>query len=376
VEGYLDVIVLHQAGFSNTVSPMGTALNEDQLRYLKKYTRRIVLALDADAAGEKATLRGLDLARNALDHADELVFDAHGLLRHEARLEADVRVTTMPPGMDPDEVVLKDAEEWQRILDRAKPIVVHVMETLAANANIDDAKVKADIVSQVQPLIEDVPSPVERDAYRQQLARLLHLDEHTLLGTQRVRETPRRRRTRVDALPQDQQPRGEVKPENRAYSLEGHCLGLLLHQPDLLYALDRSLQQSKLDHLTSDDFDSVDHHQIAALFMKALAQDELETLPFVQQSLPDELKEQLARLLTLRHFEEEKNEDKILEDLIRSVMNLRLIRVNEALGQLRYLQQEEPESPADKQAWMTKTLEYTLLRGKLDQALARSVLTS
>ena len=253
---------------------------------------------------------------------------------------------------------------------------MHVMETLAANANIDDAKVKADIVSQVQPLIEDVPSPVERDAYRQQLARLLHLDEHTLLGTQRVRETPRRRRTRVDALPQDQQPRGEVKPENRAYSLEGHCLGLLLHQPDLLYALDRSLQQSKLDHLTSDDFDSVDHHQIAALFMKALAQDELETLPFVQQSLPDELKEQLARLLTLRHFEEEKNEDKILEDLIRSVMNLRLIRVNEALGQLRYLQQEEPESPADKQAWMTKTLEYTLLRGKLDQALARSVLTS
>jgi DNA primase len=376
VEGYLDVIVLHQAGYANTVSPMGTALNEDQLRYLKKYTRRIVLALDADAAGEKATLRGLDLARNALDHADELVFDAHGLLRHEARLEADVRVTTMPPGMDPDEVVLKDAEEWQRILDRAKPIVVHVMETLAANANIDDAKVKADIVSQVQPLIEDVPSPVERDAYRQQLARLLHLDEHTLLGTQRVRETPRRRRTRVDALPQDQQPRGEVKPDNRAYSLEGHCLELLLHQPDLLYALDRSLQQSNLDHLTSDDFDSADHHQIAALFMKGLAQDELEPLPFVQQNLPDELKEQLTSLLTLRHFEEEKNEDKILEDLIRSVMNLRLIRVNEALGQLRYLQQEEPESAADKQAWMTKTLEYTLLRGKLDQALARSVLTS
>ena len=79
VEGYLDVILLHQAGFDNTVSPMGTALNEDQFRLLKKFTRRIVLALDADAAGEKATLRGLDLARNALDHETELAFDAHGL---------------------------------------------------------------------------------------------------------------------------------------------------------------------------------------------------------------------------------------------------------------------------------------------------------
>ena len=53
VEGYLDVIVLHQAGFTNTVSPMGTALTEDQLRMLKRFTRRIVLALDADAAGRK-----------------------------------------------------------------------------------------------------------------------------------------------------------------------------------------------------------------------------------------------------------------------------------------------------------------------------------
>jgi DNA primase len=378
VEGYLDVIVLHQAGYTNTVSPMGTALNEDQLRYLKKYTRRIVLALDADAAGEKATLRGLDLARQALDHADELVFDAHGLLRHEARLEADVRVTTMPPGMDPDEVVLGDAEEWQRILDRAKPIVVHVMETLAANANIDDAKVKADIVSQVLPLIEDVPSPVERDAYRQQLARLLRLDERTLLGTQRVREkSPRRRNTRVDALPQDQPAKkSEFKPENRLYSLEGHCLGLLLQKPETLYNLDRALQQSKLERLVVDDFANAEHQQLMALFMQALAQDESDTLTYIRQNLPAELQGQLTNLLTQKHFEEEKNEDKILEDLIRSVMNLRLIRVNEALNQLRYLQQEEPENLPEKQAWMKQTLEYTLLRGKLDQALARSVLTS
>ena len=381
VEGYLDVIVLHQAGYTNTVSPMGTALNEDQLRYLKKFTRRIVLALDADAAGEKATLRGLDLARNALDRADELVFDAHGLLRHEARLQADVRVTTMPPGMDPDEVVLQDPEEWQRILDRAKPIVVHVMETLAAHANIDDAKVKADIVAQVQPLIEDVPSPVERDAYRQQLARLLHLDERTLLGTQRIRQSPRRRNTRVDALPQDQPQAGQAKEpaakaESRTQSIESHCLSLLLDKPEMLYPLDRSLQQSNLEPLSAGDFEFAEHQLLATLVMDALAQDEMDVPAFLNQKLPDELEEQFTKLTTQKHFEKEKNEDKILDDLVRSIMNLRLIRVNEALNQLRYLQTEDAENSQEKQNWLTKTMEFTLLRGKLDQALARSTLTS
>ena len=75
VEGYLDVIALHQAGFPNVVSPMGTALTGHQLNLLKRYSPRIVLALDPDAAGSKATLRGLQVARQALESSDP-VFDA------------------------------------------------------------------------------------------------------------------------------------------------------------------------------------------------------------------------------------------------------------------------------------------------------------
>jgi len=377
VEGYLDVILLHQAGYTNTVSPMGTALNEDQLRFLKRYTRHIVLALDPDAAGEKATLRGLEMARQALDRADELVFDAHGLLRHEARLQADVRVTTLPEGKDPDEVVLQDPEEWQRILDHAKPIVVHVMETLASHANIDDAKIKSDIVAQVLPLIEDVPSPIERDAYRQQLARLLKLDERTLLGTQRVQESPRRRRTRVDAQRNEQLPaKGEVKPENRTYNLEGHCLELLLKKPDDLYALDRALQQSDLERLSVDDFENVDHQQIVKLLLLGLAQDEMDPFEYLQANLTPALLERFTVLTAKKSIEQEKNEGKILEDLIRTIMNLRLLRVKEALNQIRFMQQEEPETQEEHFAWQKMTLQYTLLRGKLDQAIGRPLLTS
>ncbi len=159
VEGYLDVIALHQAGFENVVSPMGTALTEDQLRLLKRLTRRIVLALDPDAAGQKAVLSGLEAARQALDRETELGFDARGLLRHEARLQADLRVASMPDGLDPDELVQRDPAEWQRLIEQAQPIVIHVMQALAAGRDLEDAKVKSEIAGQVLPLDRGHPQP-------------------------------------------------------------------------------------------------------------------------------------------------------------------------------------------------------------------------
>ncbi|MBC7877304.1 MAG: DNA primase, partial [Anaerolineales bacterium] len=193
VEGYLDVIALHQAGYENVVSPMGTALTEDQLRLLKKSSRRIVLALDPDTAGQKAVLRGLDAARSAMDREGELGFDARGLLRNEARLQADLRVASMPDDLDPDEIVARDKEEWKRLIENAKPIVTHVMDSLAAGQNLNDAKVKNQIAAQVLPLIEDLPSPMERDTYRQALARMLKVDERALMGTQAQGPVVRRR---------------------------------------------------------------------------------------------------------------------------------------------------------------------------------------
>ncbi|MEK6256666.1 MAG: DNA primase, partial [Chloroflexota bacterium] len=154
VEGYFDVIALHQAGYANTVSPMGTALTDDQIRQLKRYTRNIILALDADAAGNNATLRGLQVARQSMDHELDPVFNARGLLRNESRLQADIRVTTLPNEKDPDDVVNEDAKQWDAILNAARPIVVHVMETLAEGKDLEDPKVKSDIAKQVIPLIQ------------------------------------------------------------------------------------------------------------------------------------------------------------------------------------------------------------------------------
>lgn len=84
----------------------------------------------------------------------------------------------------------RNPADWSKLIENAKPIVVHVMETLATGRNLDDAKIKAEIAAQVLPLIEDVPNAIEREDYRQRLARLLRVDERALTGgapAQRVR---------------------------------------------------------------------------------------------------------------------------------------------------------------------------------------------
>jgi len=372
VEGYLDVIALHQNGFANSVSPMGTALNEDQLRYLKKYTRRIVLALDADAAGEKATLRGLEVARQSLDREEELVFDARGLLRHEARLQADVRVTTLPEGMDPDEVVLRDPAEWLRILESARPVVIHVMETLAAHADVDDPKVKSEIAAQVFPLIEDVPSPIERDAYRQRLARLLKVDERALIESAPATSRPARR----PSFRQPPRPKPGATVADSAkliQSLEAHVLQMLLRQPDALYILDRSLQAAGLSRFSADDFEQMDHQILARTILESLAQEDVDALAYIGEHVPESLQSMYDAMLAPLPLGEP-NEEKRSEDLIDTLLRLRNTRLKENINQLRYLQEEvQQQGEMRFDAYQKLISEYSLVIQRLNKARKQPV---
>lgn len=371
VEGYLDVILVHQAGYTNVVSPMGTALTEEQLRLLKRFTRRIVLALDADAAGEKATLRGLEVARQAMDHADVMAFDARGLLRHEARLEADLRVTTLPPGMDPDEVVLRDPAEWGRLVESARPIVTHVMETLAAAVNLEDPKAKAEVARQVLPLIEDVPDAVERDAYRQALARLLRVDERALAGMRAAPARPARRPAGgSSAPPKETKPQVlPAGPAQLAHSLERHCLGLLLRQPEVRWGLDRRLQEAGLQRLGPEDFEESDHQALVDLVFASLDQDDLDAPHYLREQVSEPLRPLMEELLKPAGKGDPQG-DRLLEDLGRSILRLRQVRINEGLNQLRHLQQElQDQGELKISGYQDLVLQYTQTREKLDRAL-------
>jgi DNA primase len=369
VEGYLDVIVLHQAGFTNVVSPMGTALTEEQLRLLKRYTRHIILALDADAAGQKATLRGLEIARQAMDHTEDLVFDARGLLHHEARLQADLRVTTLPPGQDPDDVVLSDPETWARLVASAKPIVVHVMETLAAERDLDDPKVKREIAAQVLPLIQEVPDAVEREDYRQRLARLLRVDERALQGVSPLKQRSRRVSKQMPAT--DPAMVLDVSPRVLVREMEAHSLRLLLRHPEDLYSLDRALQRAGLQRFSPQDYELAAHQALARLILEALAQDEMEPQQYLEQHAEGPLQQMLVDYLgPLSHGEPTAQQR--FEDLVRTIMNMRLLHIKEALQQFRFLQENERgEEASPESEWLTLIPHYVQQRARLEKALAQ-----
>jgi DNA primase len=369
VEGYLDVIALHQAGYENVVSPMGTALTEHQLRLLKRFTRRIVLALDPDTAGQKAVLRGLDAARQAMDREGELGFDARGLLRNEARLQADLRVAAIPDELDPDEIVARNKEEWTHLIEKAKPIVTYVMETLATGQNIIDPKVKNQIAAQVLPLIEDLPNALERDTYRQQLARLLRVDESALTGTQAQASSVKRSRG-----PQASQPKQAPEKPNAAVTVssskkvEAYIIAVLYKKPELLYRLDRLLQENGLIKLAVQDFEYTDHQMMFGLIREAVEQDNTEHHEFVVDAVPASL-QSLLQELDLETEKTERMEAKTLEELLRGVIKLRRVAAGENLNQLRYLQ-EEAQQVGDLRAasYQDLVLKQTRLLHSLDQA--------
>jgi DNA primase len=372
VEGYLDVIAVHQAGYENVVSPMGTALTEDQLRLLKRFTRKIVLALDPDTAGQKAVLRGLDAARQAMDREGELHFDARGLLRNEARLQADLRVASLPDNLDPDEIVARDPEEWARLIEAAKPIVTHVMETLAEGQDLRDPKVKSNIAVQLVPLIEDLPNPVERETYRQQLARFLKVDERALIGGQT--QTPRARRTRRHSDVESHKVDIEtVKTVSSSYKMELYCIGILFRRPELLHRLDRQLQEAGLQRLMDEDFGYTDHQILLDIIRQSLEQDQVDHHQFIVSHLPEALKELAGELLrqteTLGSLEE-----KILDELMRFVSHLRRKLADESIQQIRYLQEEAQEAGDSIRVreYSAQMNQLNLLRNTLDQASQQS----
>ncbi|OGN95142.1 MAG: DNA primase [Chloroflexi bacterium RBG_13_50_21] len=334
VEGYLDVIALHQAGFTNTVSPMGTALTEHQMRLLKRLTQRFILALDPDAAGDKATLRGLQIARQTMDRETEPVFDARGLLAHESRLQADIRVTTLPEGMDPDDVVKRDPAEWQRILESANPVVIHVMETLAAGRDVNDPKTKSEIANQVLPLVNEVPDPIEREAYRQRLARLIKVDERLLVGGEASGgRTTRRRPRSTQPAARESKPDFVIQAGNAL--LEAHCLGILIRRPELVFHVDRALNEEHLIRVSRLDFERAEYQVIFDLVEESLAQDRTEPMNFVLNRLSLPLMEIVDNLLE-RTDRLDPKEDRVLNDMMRALLEIRRRQVTEVMNQLHY----------------------------------------
>ncbi len=227
VEGYVDVLMAHQAGFGNVVAPMGTALTADQVGIIKKLTRSVYLALDADAAGANATLKGLQTLRDGMDTTVVPVPSPHGYIRWERELDGVIKIIALPPGRDPDEVIQADPAEWRALVAAALPLMDYYILHLTANLALGSAKGKAEAVDRLAPLVAAIANPVERAHYMQQVADKVGLAERVIRD---VVERVRRGKPgslRVE-LPRDM---GGLDGASTSLSAEDQLLSLLLRFP-------------------------------------------------------------------------------------------------------------------------------------------------
>ena len=355
VEGYMDVIQAHQAGFGNVVAQMGTALTEQQLQLLKRYTKRFVLALDADAAGQKATLRSLQVARETLDKDYEVRFDAHGLVRHEARLKADIRVVTMPDGEDPDSIIRADMTRWPLLLAQARPIVDYVIDTATADLDLTDAKAKSAVAQQVLPLILELGDPVEREHYRQLLARALQVDEMTL------RQMPTAQDGKRAVAPVVGQKQVVAKPvsgggrktavNNREANFLRHCL----QYPQLLLQINQQLRQARQPELGETDFGQVEDRALLGQMYQQLRYGVVAVRSELWDSSDDVLRERIKTLEKLPLIAESQL-DNLAEKLVHSVLDWRCDRIKQRNRELQQLLRVQREEVADQRDFYQQIL--------------------
>ncbi|MBI4837220.1 MAG: toprim domain-containing protein [Candidatus Portnoybacteria bacterium] len=192
VEGYTDVMMSHQAGIKNTVATSGTALTEEQLKIIRRYTENLILAFDMDIAGDTATKRGIDLAiangfnikiiqpaRNAASarHADASHADWPSVAGGPAKDRKEKK--------DPADIIKENPQSWLKAIDGAQGIIEFYFTNTFSQNNCQEPSGKKKIAKILLPLLKKISDPVERAHWIQELAKRLRVQEKLLAEAMR-----------------------------------------------------------------------------------------------------------------------------------------------------------------------------------------------
>ena len=286
VEGYMDVITAHQNGFNNVVASMGTSVTEKQVSILKRLTKNLAFALDADAAGEEATLRAVG---------------------YENTLDAEVRVIIMPGGKDPDDVIKEDARAWQKLLEEALPIVDYTFNMATAGLDLTTASGKSQAVDKLLPIVAEIKNPIRQAHYLQKLAQLLKVSERSIeAALARIKPKPGRIKPPKEGILTSRHPL-------LSSPVEEYCLALLLQYPELRNSARELLpeyfensenreifiawQQSDKIELVRERFEPEIHEHFDSLLTRQLLSDKIEQ-KYAECAL--RLREKFFRSLTMK----------------------------------------------------------------------------
>ncbi len=227
VEGYMDVLTAHQHDWQNVVGSMGTSLTEKQVEGIKRLTNNITLALDADLAGEEATLRGKAIL---------------------AYSNAEANVILLPPGKDPDQVIGEEPALWQKLVEQAMPILDFAFQSVISKVDINKARDKSLAVQKLLPSIYEIKDPTQKFHYVEKLARALKIETSAVEAALQKLKTAGKR-------PQPRKPPEQARLARQfvSSSIEERCLALLLQYREL-----RPLAQE----LSPEHFESTENREV------------------------------------------------------------------------------------------------------------------
>ena len=160
VEGYMDVISLHQRGITNVVAPLGTALTEQQGWLLRKSAEQIILSFDSDAAGLQAKLRALDILQN---------------------MGCDLRILQVEGAKDPDEYIVKYGNaRFQNLIEKASSIIEFKVKVLKKDLDLDNVNDKIKFLNEIAKLIAKVDNNIEREIYIEKIAKEYEISKEAI----------------------------------------------------------------------------------------------------------------------------------------------------------------------------------------------------
>ena len=218
-EGYMDVIALHQAGFTNSIACLGTALTQEQARLVSRYADEVVLSYDSDEAGQKATRRAID------------IFSKTGV---------KIRVLKLTGGKDPDEIIKKfGKEKFRSLIDGAANDIEYGILRERDKYDLESIDGKTKFLTAVSAILADA-NPIEQDAYAAKLASEMGISKDAIMQEIRrayKRKAEARRKNQFSEIVRETvSPKDEINPERakhlRAAKAEETLISSLMLNPD------------------------------------------------------------------------------------------------------------------------------------------------
>lgn len=238
-EGYMDVIALNQAGFTNAVATLGTALTNEQAVLMKRYADEVIICYDADGAGQKATARAIDILRNA------------GL---------PIKILTVPSGKDPDEFIRSKGENgpaaFKLLIDKCGNDIEYRLMKLKENYNLNTTDGKVAFLNEAVKIVATIESPIERDVFASKLCAELEIDKNAFLEQiSKVKRRDRRENIKKETRQIQAELNGQSDKINREHykkprssSAEEALLVYLINNPDYANSISERVTPDKFSN--------------------------------------------------------------------------------------------------------------------------------